>query len=317
MASTTFAAFDAAILGPVEVFISNASHGVSNWATTPLAAAFTLYVAVHGGAILLGKISDPVSEFLVSVVRYGFILTIIGTAGRYSDWVVDLFFKSLPREIASALATGQAPSASAFDALIDQGMTAAAVLWKTGGSWDVGGSIVNGLAGFVIFVFTALLAASGYAAWIFSKVALALCLAVGPAFVALAAFKSTRRFTESWLATLANYVILQVLVVALLSLLLHVFRAQMAMNTGTDALAMLMVTIPLSLCGLYLFHQLPAVASALAGGGAALGYGWSARRDANESAMVRSGAAAEAAHRRSAGRRWAKPSRRPAATSSR
>ncbi|MFX4941217.1 type IV secretion system protein, partial [Acinetobacter baumannii] len=91
-----------------------------------------------------GKITDPVSEFLVSVMRYAFILVLIGSAGHYSDWVVDLFFNSLPKEIVNALASGQAPSASAFDALVDQATNMATTLWKSAGSWDIGAAVVNG-----------------------------------------------------------------------------------------------------------------------------------------------------------------------------
>ncbi|MGR1884631.1 hypothetical protein ACUX3B_24375, partial [Salmonella enterica] len=83
---------------------------------------------------------------------------------------------------------------------------------------------------------------------------------------------------------LANYVVLQVLVVALLSMLLKVFQTQAAQAaTLSDALLMLMPVGVVSLCGFYLFHQLPAIASAIVGGGASLGFGWSARRDANQS----------------------------------
>jgi len=52
---------------------------------------------------------------------------------------------------------------------------------------------------------------------------------------------------------------------------------------------------------LYLFHQLPAIASSLAGGGAALGFGWSSRQDGNQSVAAVASMRAWQAARRGAG----------------
>jgi len=86
MASTIFSNLDTALLTPILNFVNTTATGVSSWATGPLAIAFTIYVMVQGGSILLGKTSDPLAEFLVSCVRYGLILTLIGSAGRQSEF---------------------------------------------------------------------------------------------------------------------------------------------------------------------------------------------------------------------------------------
>ena len=308
MASTIFSNLDSALLTPILNFVTTTATGVSTWATGPLAVAFTIYVMVQGGSILLGKTSDPLAEFLVNCVRYGVILTLIGSAGTYSSWVVDLAFNDLPTEIVNAMGSGQPPSASAFDALANQGMGLAASMWKAAGTWDIAQALVNTLCGMVVAIFVAALAASGYAVWIFSKVALALCLAVGPIFVALAMFPATRRLTESWIGALANYLILQVLVVALLSIIMSVLQTQIAQQTGglIEPLGSMVPVCAICLVALYLFHQLPAIASSLAGGGAALGFGWSGRQDGNQSFAAIASTQAWQAARRGAGAAYAR-----------
>ena len=287
MASTVFGAMDAAVMGPVQDFITQASNGVSTWLAAPFAAAFTLYILGYGLGILAGKISDPISEFLATALRYGVIVTLVGTAGLYNEWVVPLFFTSLPAAIAQALSSGQTTlSNAAFDGLIDQSVTLATAFFNATTGLSIGSSIVNGLCGIVVMCFVVLMAVSAYCVTLFAKIALALCLAVGPAFVACAMFPSTRRFAESWLGALINYVILQVLVVALLSLILSVLKTQLAQNSFPDILVQLPSVIVVCLCSFYLFHQLPAIAASLAGAGASLGIGWSARQDAAQTASA-------------------------------
>ena len=67
-----------------------------------------------------------------------------------------------------------------------------------------------------------------------SRIALSVLLAIGPLFIGLLFFESTKRFFEAWLAQLANYAFVSILTVLVAALMLHVVdvAAQQALNTG-------------------------------------------------------------------------------------
>lgn len=190
----------------------------------------------------------------------------------------------LPREVSQALNTGTAPSASTFDSLLDKGQASATDIWSRA-SWPV--DIVTGVGGMMVIGASFIVAAIGYIVSLYARLALAIVLAIGPIFVALAMFQATRRFTEAWIGQLANFVILQVLVVAVGSLLITCIDTTFAAIDGySDVLMRPIALCAICLAALYVFYQLPNIASALAAGGASLTYGYGAARDAHESTLA-------------------------------
>ncbi|MFG1260464.1 type IV secretion system protein [Xanthobacter flavus] len=270
---------------PLEDFISSGTSGISSWVTGPLTIALTLYVILYGFLVLRGSIPEPIMEFAFRAMKLAIILMLVQNASNYQTYVSKVFFEDLPTEISGALNTGSAPSASAFDSLLDKGQKSANDIWAKG-SWPV--DILTGAAGLVVIVMTFIVAAIGYVVSLYARVALAIVLAIGPIFVALAMFQSTRRFTEAWIGQMANFVILQVLVVAVGSLLVTCLDATFAtMESYADVLMRPIALGAIALSALYVFYQLPGIASALAAGGASLTYGYGAARDAHEGTIAR------------------------------
>lgn len=281
-----FSFLDDQFKAPLENFISSGTSGIASWVTGPLTVALTLYVVIYGFLVLRGSIPEPIMEFAFRAIKLAIILMLVQNASNYQTYVTKVFFEDLPTEISGALNTGSAPSASAFDSLLDKGQKSANDIWAKG-SWPV--DVLTGAAGLVVIVMTFVVAAIGYVVSLYARVALAIVLAIGPIFVALAMFQSTRRFTEAWIGQMANFVILQVLVIAVGSLLVTCLDATFAtMDSYADVLMRPIALGAIALASLYVFYQLPGIASALAAGGASLTYGYGAARDAHDSTVARS-----------------------------
>ncbi|MCA1366761.1 type IV secretion system protein [Bradyrhizobium sp. BRP14] len=269
---------------PLETFISSGTSNIADWVSGPLTAAVTLYVVLYGYLVLRGSVQEPILDFAFRAIKLAIIVTLVRNADEYQTYVTNIFFEALPREISQALNTGTAPSASAFDSLLDKGQAASTDIWSRA-SFPV--DIVTGIGGMMVIGASFIVAAIGYIISLYARLALAIVLAIGPIFVALAMFQSTRRFTEAWIGQLANFVILQVLVVAIGSLLItSIDTTFSAIDAYSDVLMRPIALCAICLAALYVFYQLPNIASALASGGASLTYGYGAARDAHESTLA-------------------------------
>ncbi|MBY5851226.1 type IV secretion system protein [Rhizobium ruizarguesonis] len=300
-----FSFVDGQFKSPLENFISSGTSNIASWISGPLTAALTLYVVLYGYLVLRGSVQEPILEFAFRAMKLAIIVMLVRNASEYQTYVTNIFFETLPREISQALNSGTAPSASTFDSLLDKGQKCAKEIWARA-TWPA--DIVTGIGGMMAIGASFTVAAIGYIVSLYARLALAIVLAIGPIFVALAMFQSTRRFTESWIGQLANFVILQVLVVAIGSLLISCIDTTFtAIESYTDVMMRPVALCAICLAALYVFYQLPGIASALAAGGASLTYGYGAGRDAHQSTLARAAThSARAVGRgaRSAGRRF-------------
>jgi type IV secretion system protein VirB6 len=304
---TVFQTLDQRLTEPLNQFISSGAEGVANYVSTPLTSALTLYIIIYGFLILRGNVRDPMMEFAFRAIKLGAIVMLVRSSSDYQTYVADLFFNSIPNEIGSALNSGTTTSASAFDNLLDQGQAVAQAILQKASSWSITEAFFSALAWVLVIVSSFLVASIGYIVSLYAKVALALVLALGPAFIALAMFDATRRFTEAWIGQLVNYVVLQILVVATGSLLITTVGQVYQMGNGyADFLMTAMSVGAVSTSASIIFYQLPTIASSLAAGGASLTYGYSASRDLRDGTPYRAGAAAVSAGRRAASAAWNK-----------
>ncbi|ANL38372.1 MULTISPECIES: type IV secretion system protein [Rhizobium] len=279
-----FSFVDGQFKTPLENFISSGTSNIASWVSGPLTAALTLYVVLYGYLVLRGSVQEPILEFAFRAMKLAIIVMLVRNAGDYQTYVTNIFFDTLPREISQALNSGTVPSASTFDSLLDKGQNCAHEIWSRA-SWPV--DIVTGIGGMMVIGASFVVAAIGYIVSLYARLALAVVLAIGPIFIALAMFQSTRRFTESWIGQLVNFVILQVLVVAIGSLLITCIDTTFtAIESYSDVLMRPVALSAICVAALYVFYQLPGIASALAAGGASLTYGYGAARDAHESTLA-------------------------------
>lgn len=258
---------------PLTQFVSNSVQNLASAIDTPLRTAVTLWVVLYGIAILRGAVREPVMSFAWSAARVAIIVALATNASTFQSTVTDVFFEGLPKEIGGAI-TGAGlnmKSGQPFDQLLGKGIEVATKIYEQSGLTNIAPALIAA----ILMVFTAVSGFLQFAVMLYAKIGLALVIALGPVFIALALFRSTRPFAEAWTRQVANFVILHVLVVALVGLMLTTVSGFVdkygvnAANGGQLIVGAVAISAVLGLAA-YIALQLPEIASALAGGGAAL-----------------------------------------------
>ena len=260
-----FASFWAWLNGQLVAYIGTNTALVAQALEPAIVTLATVYVMVWGYLQLTGRIEEP---FIAGLRRLVMLAVVLGGALRlwlYNSVLVDTCYRA-PAQLAGAVVGAQDPVAT-IDTIWERGGEVADYLWNNGGVFNgdfgyyVAGAVVWTLMGLLCVYTMFLIALSG--------IALAVLLALGPLFITLLLFESTRRFFEAWLAQLANYAFITILTVLLSALLLQVVESY-AMQTAArgaaiatvDALDMVLVAVLVFL----LLRQVMPIASGLAGG---------------------------------------------------
>ena len=183
-----------------------------------------------GILVLRGAVQEPVPEALARIFKASIITTLTLSYASYNEYVGSFFFDTLPREIAAVVGGGTPASPGRFDQLLTRTNVLVEEMWRDAG-WSFG-LIKAAVSSVVIYVTMGLLTAYGYFTWLFAKFALALVLGLGPVFVALGLFESTRGFAQAWLAQVVNYVILQILSIAVLAMMLTTLEGLLGTTKG-------------------------------------------------------------------------------------
>jgi len=198
-------------------------------AIEPAAIALaTVYIMVWGYLHLSGRIEEPLLDGARRIVVLVVVLGVSLHLWVYNDLLVDTFFVA-PGQLTAAILNAPRPLA-AIDQLWTDSQNVATSLSAEASLF--GGHFTFSLAALAIYIvvgFTCI-----YATFLtaLSLIATAFLLALGPLFIVLLLFDATRRFFESWIAQLATYALVSVLVALVAALLLHVVQAY-----ATDAMA--------------------------------------------------------------------------------
>ena len=189
-----------------------------------------IYVMVWGYLQLTGQIEEPFIGGLKKLITLAVILGCAINLWLYNSLIVDTFFNG-PAQLAAVI-LGAFDPVSIIDQIIFDGSDAANLLLQKGGLLD--GNFAYYLAGFGVYAIVDLTAVYKVFLLSLSRIALSVLLALGPLFLGLLLFSSTKRFFEAWLAQLANYALVSVLTVLVAALMLHVVTvaAQQAVSTG-------------------------------------------------------------------------------------
>ncbi len=192
---------------------------------------------------LTGQIEEPFVAGLKRIVMLAVVLGVTLNLWLYNTVIVDTFYKA-PAQLAAAV-VGAGDPVGTIDAIWESGGTVAGNLWTKGHAFSGFGFL---LAAAVVWCLIGLLCVYAMFLIALSNIALAVLLALGPLFIAMLFFDSTRRLFSAWIAQLANYALITILTVMVAALLLQVVQSYAAQTAArgsailtVDALHMMLM----------------------------------------------------------------------------
>lgn len=216
-----FAEFSAWLNGILATYIGDNTARIAGALQPAVITLGVLYIMVWGYLQLMGQIQEP---FVAGLKRIIMLAVILGAALHlwlYNSVIVDTFFEA-PGALAAAV-IGSPDSVTIVDQIIFSGDDAASRLIEKGGILD--GDFSYYIAGFAVYTIVGLTAVYTVFLLALSRIALSVLLALGPLFIALLFFETTKRFFESWIAQLANYAFITILTVLIAALMLTLVSA--------------------------------------------------------------------------------------------
>ena len=171
-----------------------------------MTAMLTLYVAFIGYRLLIGRTELRVSDFAFNAVKLGAVLALATQWDTYQTLVYGFLFDG-PQQLAAAMLTNVQPDSSIFRGDVFNGLQVAfddlsgfgvgyASHAPAAASPLLGGA---GLGAMLLNSSASILLLSSLGVLLATKIVLGLLLAVGPIFIALLLFDSTRGVFEGWL----------------------------------------------------------------------------------------------------------------------
>lgn len=224
-----FAEFSGWLNGILATYITDNTERIATLLEPAVVTLGVLYVMVWGALQLTGQVDEPLITGLKRIAVLALIFGVGLNLWLYDAVIVDTFFNA-PGQLAAGI-VGASNQVNVVDQMMLSGDDTASLLWAKGGilhgpTYLLAGIAVELLVG-VTSVYTMFLLS-------LSRVALSVLLAMGPLFIALLFFESTKRFVEAWFAQLANYAFVAVLTALIAALMLTVLStaAQAAVATG-------------------------------------------------------------------------------------
>jgi len=241
----------------------------------------TLYVIFWGIGIWQGTATGGPSDHAFRLFRAFLIYALATEWGSFQSLVYTAMNEgpaaignSLLATVGSMNNTGLSINLTSVNAV----QTALQNLWDTTGN-AVAAFVKNAgitnpgpyVIAAILLIAMAILIGFGLFLIILSKVFMWLLLGLAPVFIVLLLFGVTSRFFSGWLATLAQYFIVQVMVYAFIAFYVGLTqqffdRLNIANNGFTTTFADIAPIILVAIIGILLLHQLNAVAASIAGG---------------------------------------------------
>jgi type IV secretion system protein VirB6 len=264
MAVTLFQTAMPKIEAALTTFIVNGSTSLITALNPVFTSMLIIWLTIWGYQALFGKTEGMLEDSFRRILLVGFITSLALTVGTYMSVVVP-FLRGSPEYLASILIGSPTASvASTLDTLTDKVLVLAELAWDAGGFTDIGLTVIAAailIAGGILVFITASLV-------LFSSVLTTILLALGPLFIMMLLFQTTKQFFEKWLSALINAAFILILASVIGSLLLSIADSFIGLTSTAQPPEIgdaFYIVIIFSLL-IYFLKQVPELAMAIAGG---------------------------------------------------
>lgn len=263
----TFDKLDASLT----TYVADVSSGVITAIAPVGTQLMVLYFVIYGIAMMRGMIQEPVTDFLMRVIKVVGVTAFALNIGIYNGQIAAFLWNS-PDAMATIISGGAYVGDNSVT-FLDTVLTNMYRLGQT--FWDYSSGMMSVDLGpklIAILVWCVAVLVTGYGAFLLAlaKTALAVLLALGPIFILLAMFEGTKRFFESWMGQALNFVFVAIITSAILRLILTLLDQYLppaiTAASATGAISTAVETLVLAAVAGLVLMQVNQISSALGGG---------------------------------------------------
>ena len=271
-----FADLNTQLLAPISSYIDTAVSNVQSAIDAPLKAGIVLYIMWFGWQLMVGATPIAMAEIVKRALRIGVILMLClsgGSEGGYSKYVKTPLLTDIPNQVSEMVVKDKFTDSNgaAFDTIVNNAAKSAATMRQASSGWSISAAIGAQVQSLLLELAAYVTAAVGFYYVMYAKIVLGMLLSLGPIFIAMALFDTTRRFFDGWLSQCANFIILQILIATVCSVMMTMLTTVLGGTFGPEQPGALAAALVTCLVMVMIFFQLPVISHALAQGGASLG----------------------------------------------
>jgi len=268
------------IIPPVVSSVQAIISALSAYVAPVLLVAIGAYLAGRLIMLAYSPTQEPIGVFMKTLMKCAIAYWIVASAATYNQYLGTLLLTTLPTEITRVVSGASGSNLTqlqgqVFDDIWGKAWSAGLVVYRNIPSYSFKGLGLEIVV--IIYWFVGLICiAIGFMVFIVAQFALALLVAVGIMFAALYPFSASRAYFDRWLSACLTMILLQVFIVAVLTILTSAESAviaQLATHNGSFSSGDEIAQVQILFGGLLLFlvagiaaYRLPGLAEAVGGG---------------------------------------------------
>lgn len=263
----------------VSSFVNTNVSKVASTVAPAVSIALTIAYMMEGLFLIIRPNGEPFTSLIQRFVHSAIIVSVASAGGLYQEYFANAALKA-PDEFASVLvlssdASPKTNMGSIIDDALTSGVKTTTLALDNAGVMS-GAGLGNLVVAICCIVSTALMCGLGAALIFTSKLMLGVVVSLGPLFIFLLLFNSTRQFFERWCAQVVTHGLTVVLMSAVFGLMIYFFNnltKDFSNNPNASVLSGVICAIVLVIVSWVAMKEVPGLAAGLGGGVAASSLG--------------------------------------------